>query len=207
MICFLLCCFCCVFVLLGGLQTHRQNPLLFPGLGLHDHALLVFWVVADKDIRSQAGARGQEHGLGKLAEAEQLQARWLKNTLSGSERIIWKSNPEVTINDADGKPLKTLEEISQKMERQFSDNPQLQWARWYTDLNTGYTKTLNIEVGDITTEEVIRAIRNWKMANLQEWWYTSWAVNKWGDETGKKMTTLCNQVWNQNKCQEIGRWL
>jgi len=155
----------------------------------------------DKEVKSRCRVDKETWFGEKLAEAETAAGRGDSKTLYRVvKELSGKATQKLPINDADGKPLKTQEEQAKRWKEHFQTILNCNEPDDIQDLNTGYTKTLNIEVGDITTEEVIRAIKklkNGKSAGVDG--IQAELLKNGGDELVKKMTTLCNQVWKSEQ--------
>ena len=78
------------------------------------------------------------------------------------KELSGKATQKLPINDANGKPLKTQEEQANRWKEHFQAVLNCSEPNDNQDLDTGCGEKLKIEDGDITIEEVIRAIKKLK---------------------------------------------
>ena len=151
----------------------------------------------DKEVKSRCRVDKEAWFGEKLVEAETAAGRGDSKTLYRIvKELSGKATQKLPINDANGKPLKTQEEQANRWKEHFQAVLNCSEPNDNQDLDTGCGEKLKIEDGDITIEEVIRAIKklkNGKSAGVDG--IQAELLKNGGDEMVKKITTLCNQVW------------
>ena len=151
----------------------------------------------DREVKSRCRADKEMWFDDKVTEAETAAGRGDSKTLYRIvKELSGKTAQKLPINGADGKPLKSFAEQAERWKEHFQTILNCDEPDNIHDFSNVQVDELKIEEGEITTDEVLRVIKelkNGKSSGVDG--IQAELLKNGGEEMINRITRLCNQVW------------
>jgi hypothetical protein len=142
------------------LKARKEQAL---GSGNKADEAITDYRIKDKEVKSRCRADKEMWVEGKLADAEEAAGKGDSKTLYRIVKdLSGKTGPKVPIVDTAGRPLKSQEEQAKRWKEHFHAVLNCPEPGVLHDFSQDCMNSLDIDIGDVTMEEVKRVIKRLK---------------------------------------------
>ena len=186
------------------LKARKEQAL---GSGNKADEAITDYRIKDKEVKSRCRADKEMWIAGKLADAEEAADKGNSKTLYQIVKdLSGKTGSKVPIVDTAGRPLKSQEEQAKRWKEHFHAVLNCPEPDVLHDFSQDCMNSLDIEIGDVTMEEVervIKRLKNGKAAGIDG--IQAELLKHGGGELAKRITKLCNKIWTTGEIPQDWR--